>query len=42
MDKDNTDADEIHPDQLGERTESDPTLEQWSIIKKLIHNSGRF
>jgi hypothetical protein len=33
MDKDNSDADEVHPDQVGERNDNDPTHEQWSILK---------
>jgi hypothetical protein len=32
-DKDNSDTDEVHPDQVGKRTDSDPTPEQWSILK---------
>jgi hypothetical protein len=35
MDKDNADADEVHPDQVGERINSDPTL---VYPQKLFHN----
>jgi hypothetical protein len=33
LDKGNSDADKVHPDQVGERNDNDPTPEQWSILK---------
>jgi hypothetical protein len=33
MDKNNSDAYDVHLDQVGERNGSDPTPEQWSILK---------
>jgi hypothetical protein len=33
IDKDNSDADGVHPDKVGERNDNDPTPEQWSVLK---------
>jgi hypothetical protein len=35
MDKDNSDADEVHPDQVGEQCNSDPAFEQSGPSSKL-------